>query len=273
MAREYASSMKAIRNRNINERLQNTIGEQELNKMFSPVIKANESVSPTITKELTPLKSDLEALTYSIKEQTREKKLIKIKKEEEEEGDGGAGGDDKHKQKKVLAAYYLVGERKGKDTVYGIHVNSEGKLQMGTKRVFIQNNNIIVGNTMYEATEGLWSLVMDSRPKSSLYSTKDVANYKALLNQTGVVFEPYTDGARGRPRTLTKWKRTIEPLVRDSDFFQGEGICSQQPQKQIAFLPGDVQGLMGKLKVLLAEFLAGNKTRRNEIVGILDEAT
>ena len=142
---------------------------------------------------------------------------------------------------------------------------------MGNKLVFIQDNNIFVGDTMYECTKGLWSLIMDTRPIASLYSQLDVEHYKKLLKQTGVVFEPNTDGARKRPRTLTKWKRTIEPLVRDSDFFKGEGICTQQPQKQIAFLPGDVQGLMGKLKVLLAEFLAGNKTTRKEIAGILDE--
>ena len=143
---------------------------------------------------------------------------------------------------------------------------------MGNKLVFIQDNNIIVGDTMYEGTEGLWSLIMDTRPIASLYSQLDVEHYKKLLKQTGVVFEPNTDGNRKRPRTLTKWKRTIEPLVRDRDFFKkGEEICTQQSQKQIAFLPGDVQGLMGKLKVLLAEFLAGNKTTRNEIVGILDE--
>ena len=86
-----------------------------------------------------------------------------------------------------------------------------------------------------------------------------------------MVFDPNTDGSRSRPKSTTKWKKTIEPLLNDGDFFQGEGICTQQPQKQIAYLPGTVHGLMEKLKVLLAGFLAGNKITRNEIVGILDE--
>ena len=59
LVREYANSIKTIQQRNINERLQNTISEKELSKMFSPVVKANESVSSTITKELTPLKREL----------------------------------------------------------------------------------------------------------------------------------------------------------------------------------------------------------------------
>ena len=37
------------------------------------------------------------------------------------------------------------------------------------------------------------------------------------------------------------------------------------------FLPGDIKGLVTKLELLLAEFHAGNKTTRNEIVSILDE--
>ena len=36
------------------------------------------------------------------------------------------------------------------------------------------------------------------------------------------------------------------------------------------YLPGDIKGLTDKLHLLLAEFLAGNTTVRNELVYVLD---
>ena len=139
---------------------------------------------------------------------------------------------------------------------------------MGTKRIYIEDDNISVDNTLYKGTEGLWSLVADSKPRSSLYNENDLANYKKLLKQTGVIFDPNIGGSRSRPRTTTKWKRTIEPLMKDTDFFSGEGSGISN---QVSFLPGDIKGLAKKFKLLLAEFMAGNKTTRNELVSILDE--
>ena len=120
---------------------------------------------------------------------------------------------------------------------------------------------------------------MDTLPNELLYSAKDMENYKELLRDTDVIFEPNKAGSKRRPRSTTKWKRIIEPLIHnDSDFFidekEGKGLINdntQKHQKQIAFLPGDVSGLMSKMKLLLAEFLAGNITTRNELVSVLDE--
>ena len=119
--------------------------------MFSPVVKANESVSTTITKERNPLKRNLKSLAGSIKENTREQKRIKT--EGEDISDDGDGRDNE------LATYYLTTKRTGKDTVYGIYENADGKLKMGTKLIFIQNNNSIVDDVIYKGAEGLWSLV------------------------------------------------------------------------------------------------------------------
>ena len=270
LVREYANAIQTIQQRNRNERLQNTTDERELAKIFSPVVKANEAVSSTFTKEINPLKKDLQSLTDSIKENTREQKRVQTENEQQQQ------------QPNDIAYYYLKTKTSGKDNVYGIFTNSEGKLQMGTKNVLIQNNNIIVDDVTYEGTEGLWSLVMDTKPKKASYTNRDVDQYKELLKQTDVLFEPHNAGSKRRPRSSTKWKQTIEPLIlEDRDFFEekttgskhGEGICGHrdQPEKQIAFLPGDVPGLQTKMKLLLAEFLAGNHTTRNELVRVLDE--
>ena len=38
----------------------------------------------------------------------------------------------------------------------------------------------------------------------------------------------------------------------------------------VVYLPGDINGLTRKLRVLAAEFFAGNTTVRNELVHVLD---
>ena len=265
MVREYANTVKTIQEQNANRQLRNTISEKQLAKHFNPVVKANEAVSSTITKELAPLQRELVSLSDSVKENTRGKKRT------EKAAAAAAADDDDYSERNVLAAYYLASKRKGKDSVYGIYENIEGKLQMGTKRVYIENDNIIVDNIKYKGTEGLWTLVMDVKPKKQLYTTDDVENYKELLKQTGVLFDPNAAGARSRPRTSAKWKLTLEPLMEDMDFHtppEGYGICHH---KKVTYLPGDVPGLLAKMKLLLAEFLAGNKTTRNELVYVLDE--
>jgi hypothetical protein len=284
LVREYATSLQTIQQRNRNERLQNTTDERELAKLFSPVVKANEAVSTTVKNEINPLKRDLQSLTDSVKENTRERKRTKTT---EDEGATESVNND-------IAVYYLHTKKSERDNVYGIFTNSEGRLQMGTKEVLIQNNDIIVGDVTYQGTEGLWSLIMNTRPKSAEFTNRDVEHYKELLKQTDVIFEPNKNGSTRRPKTSTKWKRTIEPMIaKDSEFFadttkkHGKGICNhqnqqqkqqqqqqqhqQQPEKQITFLPGDLAGLQTKMKLLLAEFLAGNKTTRNELVNVLDE--
>ena len=246
MVRDYTESIKVIQNRNMNDRLQNTIDERVLNKMFAPVVKASELVTSSLTKEIAPIKKELEYINEA-----------ESNRPTNENNEG---------EENVLASYYLKRDRLGKDTVYGIFENDEGKLQMGTKHIFIDNDSIGVDDTLYKGTEGLWTLITDSKPKSKLYDENDLTNYKKLLKQTGVIFDPHITGGRQRPRTSTKWTRTIKPLMEESDFFKGSGISNQ-----VSFLPGNIKGMTDKFKLLLAEFMAGNKTTRNEIVSLLDQ--
>lgn len=247
MVRDYTESIKVIQNRNMNNRLQNTIDERLLNKMFAPVVKASEKVSSSLAKEIAPIKEELEYIN-------------------EPESNRPPTNEITEGEENVLASYYLKRDRPGKDNVYGIYENDDGKLQMGNKHIFIDNDSIGVDDTVYKGTEGLWTLVTDSKPKAKLYDENDRTNYKKLLKQTGVIFDPHKTGGRQRPRTTSKWIRTIKPLVEDTDFFKGSGISNQ-----VSFLPGNIKGMTEKLNLLLAEFTAGNKTTRNEIVSLLDE--
>ena len=52
-----------------------------------------------------------------------------------------------------------------------------------------------------------------------------------------------------------KWRKTREPFYKEYE---------------VVYLPGDIKGLTDKLHLLLAEFIAGNTTVRNELVDVLD---
>ena len=64
------------------------------------------------------------------------------------------------------------------------------------------------------------------------------------------VVTPSPNGGTARKRCKSR-----EP------FYKGYGVV---------YLPGDIKGLIGKLHLLLAEFLAGNTTVGNELVYVLD---
>ena len=118
---------------------------------------------------------------------------------------------------------------------------------MGDKEMMIdESSNIHVDGVEYKETPGLWMLIMSSRPKD-------------YTSQTNVRSHP-RGVKRGisRPTTTYKWRYILQ------EHHNGKGT--------VQFLPGYIKRLTTKLKLLLAEFAAGNtSSTRNEIVYILDE--
>ena len=59
---------------------------------------------------------------------------------------------------------------------------------MDDKNVIVDNNsNIFVGGINYEATSGLWSLMMMKTPHPKSYTQGDLLNYRRLIQQTNVM--------------------------------------------------------------------------------------
>ena len=80
----------------------------------------------------------------------------------------------------------------------------------------------------------------------------DLNTYRGLMQAT----EAYDYGIQNHGSRNTKKKKLLEGLLKT-----GEGI---------SFLPSDINSLHQDLKVLLAEYKAGNRATRNEIVAIVD---
>ena len=117
-----------------------------------------------------------------------------------------------------------------------------------------EDNNILVNDTSYKGTSGLWELLMLNKPLN--YSETDIGNYEKIVNVTDLRNNPHLTGLGGKPKLTNKYKFLTKLLV------TGEGVI----------LPGDITGLLDRLKLVCAERASGNVDATTpEIAAILDE--
>ena len=154
--------------------------------------------------------------------------------------------------------YYFNDISQNKLDQYFSIQRDKGKLFMGNKEVIVdEENNIHIDNVVIKGTFGLWRLIMMKTPEN--YEKEDFDNYKELLDRIKAIENPRKKGTADRPSTTAKFTFFKENKLVPT----GTGI---------QFLPGDINGLLGRLRLLSAEAEAGNKaSTRNQIVAILDE--
>ena len=137
------------------------------------------------------------------------------------------------------------------DRLYGIR-EEDGQLMMGYRDVEVKNNNIYVEGTEFIGTTELWALVMLKNPDMSQISPEALREYRHLVDMT--LAEDFArDNYTGRDHKMLK-----------------KYILLTEGGKGISFLPSDLKSLKSRLNLLLAEFNAGNRATRNEIVAIVD---
>ena len=231
--KDYIKNIKEIQARRENEKVRGISQREDLAKVFQPVVQATEKSASQITSELKNLKEE-----------------VQLKEEP--------------KSTNTALEYYLNQFNKTKLDQYFSIYKENGTYMMGDKVIVVDdNNNIHIGADAFKVTPALWRLIMCKTPEA--FDTKDLENYKELLDKTNVINIPHTTSNGDRPRNTAKWKFLKDNgLVEENDEVKdGDGI---------QFLPGDINGLIEQLHLLLAESRAGNKSStRNQIVAILDE--
>ena len=248
--KDYIKNIKEIQERRENEKVRGISQRQDLTKLFQPVVQATEKSASKITNEIKGLKGEVQQ-------------------------------DEGPKPTNKALEYYLNQVNKSElDQYFGVY-KENNIYMMGDKEIVVDDrNNIYLDNGAYsfKGTKGLWVLIMYNKPKP-LYDEEDFANYKELLERTNALDMPHKTSPADRPKSTTKWR-----------FFKENGIVQTQQQEEeseeeeseeedkkeighgIRFLPGNINGLIEQLRLLLAEFRAGNKSStRNQIVAILDE--
>ena len=248
---EYIATAKRVKERNLSERLGDLTYRREINKAIKPLIQSNEKSSTAITNVLQPIKNEIGELNKYLREEKR--------------------GTN---ESAVGLTSLLEGDHTRQDMYYGIS-RKDGRYILGNKEVEIDkdNNNIHVDGQVYEGSPGLWSLIMDTSPKR--YTKDDLENYKKLVLQTDLINNPSGVQVTSKPERTNKYKNFLVKIVEEEHEMKNEererDDEGMPKGKGIQFLPSTIKELFVKLKLLAAEFIAGNTTTRNELVAVLDQ--
>ena len=265
---DYLALMARLKRENLNEKAQDLARNDDLKRMFEPVVQSTEKSTKAITKELLPLRDEMKTLND---------RLLETMAETAARGDVSSGLNSLNVLEQYLHKYGQEGDKL--DKYFGIQRVGEDRYMMGDKNVVIdEDSNILVDGMIYEATLGLWALIMLKSPEDNTYTSGDLRHYRDLVIHTDVVNHPRNViTGRSRPTTTYKWKHILTPLLKQQSSHDADDLDSMEDNNDdgdgIRFLPGDIKGLRTKLNYLLAEYRAGNRSSitRNEIVFILDE--
>lgn len=250
IVKDYIKMRHNLRVKSENDKAQGLEQQTELEKTFSPIIKATKDSTQEITKELKTNRS----ITESEK------------------------GYWKPNFAKPAIDYYLS-LNKNIDKNFGIQKQGD-HYRMGDQIVTLDNlSNITVDGHKFQGTPGLWELVMLARPTT--YTREDFSNYEDLVEKTQVIFHPLKKNEREKPKLTIKYKEILSELEKNYEMDQAGSSQDGKEEKEvdedkegdgIKFLPGNINGLLERLKLVYAERQAGNiKNTTNEIVAILDE--
>ena len=202
--------------------------------MIKRIRRRNENEKSESLHRLNNLRETFEPIIQATEKQTRE-----LKEKEQNTWNGTDALD-----------FYLNHYPRPIDDNYGIRYE-DGKFMMGNTEVDVQRNNIYVHDREYIGTNDLWALIMERSPDTTFISQQTLNDYLDLVDRTDV--REYVKDKNKNYERLDKYKILHK--------YMGEGI---------AFLPSNISSLRDRLNLLLAEFNAGNRATRNEIVAIVD---
>jgi len=149
------------------------------------------------------------------------------------------------------------------DHTYGLRYDNMA-YKIGNKIVEIKMNDIIIGDTPYKGTQGLWELITLKKPKE--YTQNDLDTYKAILLQTNGHLKNYKDGAQMSSNKYPKYLNIIKPLFEST----GEGLMAANDNKIEQRYWDDPNELVKQLRLLHASKSAGNTGVHNEMESIIE---
>jgi len=150
------------------------------------------------------------------------------------------------------------------DHTYGLRYDNMA-YKIGNKIVEIKMNDIIIGDTPYKGTQGLWELITLKKPKE--YTKDDLDTYKAILLQTNGHLKNYIDGAQISSNKYSKYLNIIKPLFHST----GEGLMEANDNKIEQRYWDDPNELVDRLILLHLSKNAGNTGVHNEMESIIEE--
>ena len=284
LIRDFIETRKRIKDNFIAKKVGEAEYQTGLTKLFKPVTETQKATTEKITQELLPIKEGIEKLPGAIKEAGQslsegfpalgmtEEELIKIG---------------------PIARKYIQSNLGHATTKAGLY-SEDDNLKIGYRPVKIENDDIIIDDTPFKGTVGLWKLITSKDiPDKTEYSAEDLADYITIMHITKATYDKNKKRVGGND----KMNKLIKPLVKALEKGGGEGLIDKieehfgfeeeyeeeyeeeeeytlSPTKGTGLpkiLPSDPNALIDRFDLLFSSKKAGHTGVRNEIVSILDE--
>ena len=275
LIRDFIETRKRIKDNFIAKKVGEAEYQTGLTKLFKPVTETQKATAEKITQELLPIKEGIEKLPGTIKEAGQslpalgmtEEELIKIG---------------------PIARKYIQSNLGRATTKAGLY-SEDDNLKIGYRPVKIENDDIIIGDTPFKGTVGLWKLITSKDiPDKTEYSAEDLAGYITIMHITKATYDKNNKRVGGND----KMNKLIKPLVKALEKGGGEGLIDkieehfgfeeeeydeeeyEEPATKgtgLKILPSDPNALINRFDLLFSSQKAGHTGVRNEIVSILDE--
>ena len=247
IVKEYLDTKKRIKDRNLQERARDFAHQESLEESLKPVVRSAAASTEAITNELIPIKEGITALNTKLQSSKSEPEAVEQLESEPEV----------EEKESIFEEIVRDTPLEKLDDYFGILLAEDNRYVMGDKTVQLSGNDIIVEDTHYQGTPGLWILIMFKKPNENHYNDHDLKKYEKLVQQTNVISAPNNVRANSKIKATYKWRNIFSKFDK-----KGQGI---------EFLPSDINSLQTKLTYLLGEYQAGNTSAtRNKIVAISD---
>ena len=288
LIRDFIETRKRIKDNFIAKKVGEAEYQTGLTKLFKPVTETQKATAKEITEatekitqELLPIKEGIEKLPGAISEAGQSLS----------EGFPALGMTEEELIKIGPIARKYIQSNLGRATTKAGLYSEDDNLKIGYRPVKIENDDIIIGDTPFKGTVGLWKLITSKDiPEKTEYKAEDLAGYITIMHITKATYDKNNKRVGGND----KMNKLIKPLVKaleedesgdkliteinkhfgfEEEEYEEPALIPFTPTKGtgLKILPSDPNALIDRFDLLFSSKKAGHTGVRNEIVSILDE--
>ena len=293
LIRDFIETRKRIKDNFIAKKVGEAEYQTGLTKLFKPVTETQKATTKEtaekITQELLPIKEGIEKLPGAIKEAGQSLS----------EGFPALGMTEEELIKIGPIARKYIQSNLGRATTKAGLYSEDDNLKIGYRPVKIENDDIIIDDTPFKGTVGLWKLITSKDiPDKTEYKAEDLAGYITIMHITKATYDKNNKRVGGND----KMNKLIKPLVKTLEEDKSGNKLITEINKHFGFedetgeeeyeeeyeeaasipftptkgtglkiLPSDPNALIDRFDLLFSSKKAGHTGVRNEIVSILDE--
>ena len=217
LIKDFIETRKRIKDNFIAKKVGEIEYQTGLTKLFKPVTETQKATAKEITEaqkeavqkitgELLPIKESIEglpgAISFPALEMTEEEKEEETEEEEEKKNVGS-----------LAKSYLIYAMGKDSDKTFGIYPDENKKPKIGSKRIIVKGNDIMIDDKTYPGTPGLWELIVSKEPQEGKYTEDDYVNYVDLLVQTNTIHQKNNpNSSKPKSSSSKKWATLISPV-------------------------------------------------------------